>query len=310
MPLHAFPLPLRSAAAAARAGGLMLLALLAAARLPAQPAPSPGDDTTPMPVRYFRLLDPADPREQYLAALLTRSLQLTGAEPELVFVDTRMSQDRALKLTQDGELDVVITMTSDDREARFTPIRLPIFKGLFGVRLLIVRDGDPRFSALDTPARLRAFRVTQGHDWPDAAILEHNGFDVIRTRGYDPLFLQVAHGRADAFAGSVLEMKQQIADYGHLGLAVEPRFALYYPAAMYFFVNPHRPDLVARLEQGLRQAAADGSMDALFDRYIAPLLDGLALDERAVLELTNPFFHPPASFGDVAWRPGHASGPR
>lgn len=50
-------------------------------------------------------------------------------------------QSRALlHLSGQDEMDVVWTMTSEDRERNFFPIRIPIYKGLIGWRVGLIQE--------------------------------------------------------------------------------------------------------------------------------------------------------------------------
>ncbi|MCX4029761.1 hypothetical protein H0A36_18915 [Endozoicomonas sp. SM1973] len=52
-----------------------------------------------------------------------------------------MTQSRAF-LSLGRQLDVVWSMTSIERETLFTPVRIPLLKGLLGHRIFIIRNGE------------------------------------------------------------------------------------------------------------------------------------------------------------------------
>jgi hypothetical protein len=64
--------------------------------------------------------------------------------------------------------------------------------------------------------------------------------------------------------------------------------ALYYPTAMYYFVNSNNVTLANLIETGLQRALEDGSFDALFYTTYAPIIAELDMNGRNVLTLENP----------------------
>ena len=59
------------------------------------------------------------------------------------------------------------------------PIRIPLFKGLFGYRVLLIRKQEQaRFDQINTQQDLAKFLGGQGTHWPDTLILQANGLRV------------------------------------------------------------------------------------------------------------------------------------
>lgn len=201
-----------------------------------------------------------------------------------------MMQGRALaELERRGEVDVVWSVTSIEREARLRPIRIPIYKGLIGWRLPLVREETaPRFAAMQSREDLLPLLAGQQHDWPDTAILRANGFQIETGAPYDSLFQMLAEKRFDWFPRSVVEIWDERGTHAGKNLVVAPHIALHYPSACYFFVNRENTELARRIEIGLEAALRDGSFDALFNRYFAAVLQQADLKNRRVIELENP----------------------
>jgi ABC-type amino acid transport substrate-binding protein len=230
-----------------------------------------------------------DTRGNYPYMLLQLVLSKAGGNYEAGHADRVMLQGRALvQLEQNQGIDVVATMTSADREKRLLPIRIPLDKGLLGWRVFLVRSQDKdKFESVTSLDQLRRMRAGQGHDWPDAAILRANGMNVTVNSSYDALFQQLSAGRFDFFPRSANEVIAE--QRRHPGLEIEPRIALHYPAATYFFVNRNNTALAADIERGLRLAMQDGSFDRLFEATFSDMLRQLDLGRRITLELDNPF---------------------
>ena len=243
----------------------------------------------PLTVTHVCPESDTDARHAYFIDLLDLVLQKTGGAYRLVAHEAAMQQGRALKQLKKGEgLDVVWTMTSEERERAFLPIRVPLFKGLVGTRLLLINKTDQlRFEQIASSRQLQALHAGQGHDWPDTDILTHNGYTVTGSASYEGLFKMLAKRRIDYFPRSILEIWQEADQYAGEDLIVESSIVLQYPAAIYFFVNKKNDVLAQRLEEGLRRALADGSFDALFFERFGESLRRARLSARRRIDLTN-----------------------
>lgn len=247
-----------------------------------------------------------DPRGHYPIELLRLALDRAGGTREVVPARVDLSQSRSLlNLERGRELDVAWTFSTQERERRLLPVRIPIDRGLLGWRLLLVHSTSPVAAGVDA-AGLRALRLAQGHDWPDLQILRHNGLRAASATCYEGLFEMLRLDRIDAFPRSVSEVYAELETAKARDLSILPGWALHYPAPAYFFVNPERPGLAAEIEFGLRSALSDGSFDELFLRHFGSALARADLAKREVLELVNPDLHPSTPLRDPSlwYQPG------
>lgn len=244
-------------------------------------------------VRHPRPDGERDLRSLYFVDLLRLSLDKTreshGAYRLETIADV-IPQSRAL-IELGDELDVIWTMTSEKREQLALPVRIPLLKGLMGYRLLIIRQQDENtFAQINSLKHLRTLRAGQGHDWPDADILQANGLEVVRSSNYDALFHMLRQGRFDYLPRGLMEPWDEVLLRPDLSLMIEPRLLIQYPTAMYFFVHPDNHRLAERIETGLRRAIRDSSFDQLF--YNHPVnrsaLEHARLDQRMIIRLFNP----------------------
>lgn len=251
-------------------------------------------------VRYPAIEDSGDQRSNYPIALLELALKKSGSTATLQSTSARVSKSRALYLLETGvEVDVVWTMTSIEREKRFLPVRIPIYKGLGSYRLLLIRSEDQaKFSALKDQAALRQKMLSQVHDWVDTDVLRHNKFKVLNASSYQSLFQMLLHKRVDAVPRSVLEIAAEQLLFAEQGLHIETDWLLHYPGAVYFFVSNKNPQLAQRIESGLRQALNDGSFDLLFQKHFVSQLKKMQLSERKLVELENPLLPPQTPLGE------------
>jgi hypothetical protein len=210
-----------------------------------------------------------------------------------------MQQGRALAMLASGQgMDVVWSMTSKDREATLLPIRIPIYKGLIGWRIPLIRASDlGQFRTVRDLGGLRKLSAGQGHDWPDTDILRSNGIPVFGSPRYDSLFRMLVSSRFDYFPRSVVEIWDEARNHAAEGIAVDPYVVIHYPTAFYYFVNRNNPQLAETIRKGLEAAIADGSFDKLFVEHHTRALEKAALEERTVIELNNPLLPPETPLG-------------
>ncbi|HEX4912063.1 MAG TPA: hypothetical protein VFV64_14990 [Permianibacter sp.] len=272
------------------------MAVLRALGLVASTALAVASASEPAPerIRYPQQEASPDRRSDYFLAVLELALSKSAAPfgaYQLMPADTGMQQARALEsLLSQRHLDVVWTITSREREQQLLPIRIPLDKGLYGYRVLLIRTGDQhRFDRVRTLGDLASLTAGQGHDWPDTKILRANGLKVETNSRYSSSFEMLARARFDYFPRGVSEIGPELRQHPALSLAMEQRLLLYYPSAMYFFVNPQAQRLAARLQSGLETALADGSFDRLFHEHPA-MQEALQLlrQPRRLLTLDNP----------------------
>ncbi len=239
---------------------------------------------------YSREIPEADSRLDYPVRLLELALKKSGADYDLRSHPRPLPQGAALNRLATGMgINLVWSMTSKEREEQLLPIRIPIDKGLFGYRIAFVREQNKGIiSGVRGLDDLRAFTAGQGHDWPDTAILQGNGLKVMTSTAYEGLFPMLQAGRFDYFPRSILEIWDETALASKQQLVVEDKVLLYYPAAIYFFVNKKDAALAQAIETGLSKAMADGSFDALFYERFGDVIKRANLRGRVAIALTNP----------------------
>ncbi|MDU0354084.1 hypothetical protein RS130_09170 [Paraglaciecola aquimarina] len=207
----------------------------------------------------------------YLQELLLLALDKSGREytAESVILPDVVSSRRA-KLLEEGVFHVTWMHTNAKLEQNSRPIRIPLFKGLIGLRLFFVRSNDlNRFANISTVEQLKLPFAGQGADWTDAQILEHNQFNLVTALNNDKLLDMLQHSRFDYFPRAVLEIWYEDSLNKLDNISVEPTLAIHYPTALYFFVANENNALARTIELGLNRCLADGSFDQLFNRYFS-----------------------------------------
>ena len=245
--------------------------------------------------------------------LLRQALVKSGGDYQLKPSSRPMAQSRAEQSLEqnDGSVQLMWTMTTKAREESLLPIRIPIYKGLIGWRIPLVRREDKNWLAkVRSAADLKPMRIGQRADWPDTRILRSNGLQVITSQSYDSLFRMLDAGRFDLFPREVVVVwdEQARASQEGLSLEVDEHIAIHYPTAFYFFTSRARADLASNIERGLEKMVADGSFEALFQQYHGATLKKAGLERRQVIELENPDLPPQTPFqrAELWYRPSTA----
>lgn len=278
----------------------LLPATLGAVAAPLRAAP-------PLRVIYPQPPREIDPRRWYPLQLLEMALAASGVQCELQPSADIMVQSRALmEVAADRDtVHIAWSMTSIEREQQLLPVRIPMFRGLYGWRLLLTRsdvlDLWQRVKDLDG---LRQLPLVQGHDWPDTAILRANGVQVVTASTAEARFNMLRHERGAGYPRSVLEIWDE--QRGHRDwAAIEPRLVLHYPAAMYYFVRPGDARLAGLVERGLNRLLANGQFEQHFRQVFAGDLRRAGLHQRQVIRLKNPWLPPrtPLDRKELWYRP-------
>ena len=246
-------------------------------------------------VRHQPPTGSGDLRDDYAIGLLHLALARTEHDfgpADVHEIGIRMSQDRTVREMRVGRyVDVFWATTSHTREAKLEPVRIPLTRGLQGVRVPVVnKDAQHIPDVIDDVEALRNFTIAQGHDWPDAGILEHNGLQVMRVPSYDSLFRMLEADRYDLFLRGIIELQAEAAMYDQHGLVPRSGTVIAYYAPNYFFVAPDNHALAFRIEIGLRRALADGSFHLFMHTHPATRtgIELLLRDQHTLIALHNP----------------------
>lgn len=185
---------------------------------------------------------------------------------------------------------LLVTGPDAGRAAGLVPVPFPIHLGVNRYRVCFVHA--PHMALVreaDTLSAVARLRHVQGRGWADADILRANGFTVAEINGYEALFQMVALGRADLFCRSVLEVGEEARVHAQLkGLALDDSLLLAYDLPQYLYTHPGNQTAIERISRGLRQAYADGALQALLHRHLQPSLALLNLGQRRLMTLSVP----------------------
>lgn len=246
--------------------------------------------------RTLTVNPPFSDHHRYCYGLLQLALKYHGDKYNLVSRnDAMQAQAREVQDLNDGKISVIWIATSTDFEEQITPVRIPLYKGLLGHRILIIHKNDQyKFDQVKTLDDLRTIPMGQGRGWTDTAILQANAMKVVVAAKYESLFHMLDGGRFAAFPRGVHEPWSEIAGRPDLELTIEQKLMLVYKMPMYFFVAKNDEELAKDLETGLSMAIGDGAFDRYFfeNPMIRDVLEKANMRGRKIFELHNPLLPP------------------
>ncbi|WP_296508258.1 hypothetical protein [Rhodoferax sp.] len=265
--------------------------------------------TAPMQYTYPPPESGSDVRLQFYWDVLQLALDETRAKwgPfELRPAAKVMTSARAeVQLTSGQDITIMARTTSQERERKLLPIRIPVDKGLTGYRLFLINEANQAaFSGIRSTRELKQFSIGQASSWIDVEILRTAGLEVVTGPTYESLFPMLMAGRFDLFSRGVNEISAELsANVGsHPGLAVEQKLLLYYPLPRYYFFNrsPEGERLAQRAEEGLRILMRNGKFQKRYVVFKKSILADLHLSGRRVIRIPNLTLSPETPLADSA----------
>lgn len=267
---------------------MLLTALMARAEVPVM-APSvsadAGSNQETLVVRLYQ----TQARYSGGLALLDLALGKLNRPYRIIRPDTQvMNEARGERLVIQGQLDLQFMSTTPERERAMIPIRIPVYQGILGLRLLLAKKANAQaLSRIRSTEDLARFTGGHGSDWGDLPVYAANQLPVITNPNYEGLFRQLIAARFDYFHRGLNEIWDEHARYQDQ-LVIVDDVMLFYPLPTYFFVSPFRPELAVLLETGLRRAYADGSAQDLFQSLYGERIAQANLRSRHLIILKNP----------------------
>ena len=129
------------------------------------------------------------PLDAYAIEIVKLALKHMDKQYTLEVVEGAFTHSRVVEDVRSGKFDVYWQASDKQTEQLLLPIRFPIFKGLLGHRVLIIQpDMQKKFDQVETFDDLKQFSFGQGSQWPDIAVLESNGLNVVVASKYPSLF--------------------------------------------------------------------------------------------------------------------------
>ncbi|SMF24766.1 hypothetical protein SAMN02745866_01627 [Alteromonadaceae bacterium Bs31] len=235
------------------------------------------------------------PNDRYMVGLLKLAASYTDERVTFSENSEEISRARIAEMVENGDLSILWTGASKAKDERYLPIHIPVYKGMMGHRVFIIRQGDQaKFDRVQSLDDLKNLRMGQGKTWSDTAILNAAGLSVVTSLKSEGLYYMLEGGRFDAFPRGVHEPWQEIVDHSHLPLTVEQGIILKYVMPYYIYVSKTQPKLATMIYSGLNKAIADGSFDQHFfnDPEVKNALQKANLGARRIYTINNPNIGP------------------
>ncbi|WP_062065023.1 hypothetical protein [Cellvibrio sp. OA-2007] len=230
-------------------------------------------------------------KDQLIYDLLVLSLSKTGINVCLTQLGQVITDARKTRRVEEGSLSLKWSSASNPLDKNLQPIKIPIFKGLLGYRIFVIRKGDQsRFDSIKTLEDLRKLTAGQGYFWSDTKILQAAGIPVVTAAQGRNLWSMLASHRFDYMSLAVHEPWLDLEHRAELQLEVEKNLLLVYPSAMFFYVSTENKVLYDLISSGMERALNDGSYDRLFyqSRMIQAVVERVNLSTRKVIYINNP----------------------
>ncbi|WP_147094848.1 substrate-binding periplasmic protein [Vibrio superstes] len=218
----------------------------------------------------------ADVSHDYLVQLVSKSTKL--AEPhfgpsKIEFMPIMLSQDRVLQLLGiGGVLDIVASAPTDERESSFLSVKVPIFMGLLGYRMMIIAPSKLGiFESITKEEELKNLIACQGTAWPDADILEDSGYRVLRVTKFEQMFEKLHSGECDYFPRAITEGYGELEYYNENNpdkpLAKFDSILIHYQVPLMFYTSHNNYELAAKIQYGMEQMVINGELEALLKTH-------------------------------------------
>ena len=198
-----------------------------------------------------------------------------------------MEQGDAFDALVKGEIDIIVTSATSEREKKAKLIHVPLDRGLLGFRLCLVhKDSDVFFWISDVQEFItNEITIGVGEFWADRIIFEQNNFATVTSSTFSELFSMLAAKKFDCFSRSVNEISNELREHKALDIKIEPKIVIIYPNADFIFVNPHKPELLLRFTQGMDLAIQNESYFQIFDTFFGNVLEQHQIYERRLIFL-------------------------
>jgi hypothetical protein len=191
--------------------------------------------------------------------------------------------------------------TNVARETQMIPIKIPLYQGMLGLRLLLVNNHQHQIlSKVRTLQDLQQLTAGHGLHWADLSVYGANDLSVLPHKDYESIFKLLELGRIDYFHRGLNEIWSELNQHND-SLSIADNVMLYYPLPVYFFVTKTKPELANLLEKGLLLAIKDGSFKELFEEKMGDFIVKGKLETRTLITLKNPDLPPNTPFIETNW---------
>jgi len=235
-----------------------------------------------------------DAASDYSFLLLQKALESTTATDGPVIVErfpATMTQSRIIhELKQGRQLHVGVLSSKyrDDLDLRY--VKVPLRKGLLGVRVLLAKqDRISEVATITEAADLQNYTTAFVSDWSELSLVRKYFGYVEKVETSEELYQYLASGRVDVLNRSIMEVFDELERYSSAGaVQVVSDVILSYPLADLYYVRADQNSLAERIQRGLNNLNASGEYEALFEHFHRDIISRLAIQQRRIIQLSHP----------------------
>jgi len=230
---------------------------------------------------------------KYEFGIIELALEHADGDFQLVIEEfPSMTQARISSMMLAGQVDVMFTGYSIERETKFLQVDFPLTRGLLGYRIFLTQaESLSSLEQVGSLEQLKKFCIGTGSDWPDASIMEKNGFCVDRAPR-DRLWAMLANKRFDLLSRAVHEGFREIdtIQQQYPNIVLSASTVLAYPFDLFIYVNRNNERLHRILTEGLSRAYSTGDFMRHFlsNPDLRHALETLHSTDTRIIRIENP----------------------
>ncbi|WP_341665107.1 hypothetical protein [Vibrio sp.] len=200
-------------------------------------------------------------------------------------------QKRAIKMVEAGQLSLTWLIGTQERNLRYTPVKVPLTNGMIGKRILLIPpELQSEFNKVNSLEDLQQSEMVAGlgMNWYDIDVWKTNQLPVYVEDGeWRSLYSKLTpDGMVNYFPRGMTEIVDEVKQNKHL--AIEQRLMLVYDKDFYFYLSDAAAGYQAVIEKALQQAKKSGVMEKLIKKHWQHTYEQIAPDQRVVINLSLP----------------------
>lgn len=226
----------------------------------------------------------------YLEGLLVEAFRRQNKQLQIEYITEKINTKRLTQLLSENRgVNLAWLNTSHDLEQKLRAIKVPLYRGVHGKRILLVNNEvKDKISKITTLAELTSFLGLQYHAWSDYDVLVHNGLNIEGQFGHSAMIKALNEKIGDYAPRSAMTINKEFKKYGTENISIEENLLLEYPAYIYFFTSKENEALAQVIEAGLVEMSVSGELDKRFNHYSKGRLQDLNIPSRRVIKLSLP----------------------
>ncbi|MDC3189513.1 transporter substrate-binding domain-containing protein [Pseudoalteromonas elyakovii] len=228
-------------------------------------------------------------KNQYIHDILDKSFAAMNADVVLLYNVEPMNNKRIVEqLSHNKTITLAWLSLPHEQVDSLVRTTIPLYKGLHGKRLLIIRYEDQeKFSNIETLADLTPLVGLQQQSWSDYTVLKNNGLKVNGELDYPGMVKALETGLGDYFPRSVLAIGTELNRLKQFNFVIAPNIMLQYPSDYYFYLSKENQNIRDMLEQGMQKLQQSGELEQLYLQYFGDVEKQFSLKQRHIITLKN-----------------------